>query len=97
MKMKWYATALLASLVSVSAQAQSDVHKAKIRQTPEDRTARKLDRETQLAAMSPAERKAFKQAHQEQRQARLNAMTPEQRTKAEQRRRIRKESKRVDK
>lgn len=99
MKMKPYVVASLLLFLSVGvyAQGQSDVHKAKIRLTPEERTARKLDRKAQVGNMTPAERKAFKQAHQSQRQARLNAMTPEQRAKAEQRRRLRKETKRAGK
>lgn len=97
MKTKLCVAAVLALFVSVGAQAQSqpDAHKAKIRPTPEERTARKMERKAQLAAMTPAERKAFKQAHQDQRQARLNAMTPEQRAKKIERRQTRKTIKRA--
>lgn len=97
MKMNPCAAAILAVFVSVGAQAQSqpDVHKAKMRPTPEERTARKMERKAQLAAMTPAERQAFKQAHQAQRQARLNAMTPEQRAKKVERRQTKKTIKRA--
>ncbi|WP_461053141.1 hypothetical protein [Spirosoma arcticum] len=96
MKTKLYAGAVLVLMLSVGAsyaQSQPGVHKAKIRPTPEERTARREDVKAKLAAMTPAERKAFKQAHREKQQARLNAMTPEQRTKVEERRRIHKETK----
>lgn len=99
MKTKLCGLAILALFLSVGAQAQSqpDVHKAKIRPTPEEYAAQKLDRKTQLAKMTPAERKAFKQAHHNQRQARLNAMTPKQRAKTVERQRVRKEVKRTGK
>lgn len=97
MKTKLCSAAVLALFLSVGAQAQTDVHKAKMRPTPEERTARKMERKAQLAAMTPAERKAFKQAHQDQRQARLNAMTPEQRAKKVERRQTKKTIKRAGK
>ena len=99
MKKKLCVAAVLALFLSVGAQAQSqpDVHKAKMRPTPEERTARKMERKAQLAAMSPAERKAFKQTHQDQRQARLNAMTPKQRAKKVERQQTRKAIKRTGK
>lgn len=89
--------ALVLSVSASYAQGQPDVHIAKIRPTPEEQTARKLDRKAKLASMTPAERKAFKQAQREKQQARLNAMTPEQRAKVEQRRRVRKEIKQSEK
>lgn len=99
MKINLFAGAMLALFLSVGAQAQNqpDVHKANIRPTPEERTARKLERKAQMANMTPAERKAFKQTHHDQRQARLNAMTPERRAKIEERHRLRKEIKRAGK
>ena len=92
-----FALALFLSVGASYAQGQPDVHKARIRPTPEEQTARKLDRKVKLASMTPAERKAFKQAHREKQQDRLNAMTPEQRAKVEERRRVRKEIKRAGK
>ncbi len=97
MKLKLCAAAVLALFLSVGAYAQPDVHKAKIRLAPEERAARKLDHKAQMANMTPTERKAFKQAHHNQRQARINAMTPEQRVKKEARRKTRKETKRAGK
>lgn len=97
MKTKLCIAALLGLFLAIGTQAQSqpDVHKAKIHSTPEERTARKSERKVKVAAMTPAERKAFKQTHRNQRQARLNAMTPQKRTKVEERRRVRKEIKRA--
>lgn len=99
MKTKASVVAVLALFLSIGAYAQTqpEVHKAKIRPTPEERTARKMEHKAKMAAMTPAERKAFKQAHQAQRQARLNAMTPEQRARVEERRRLHKEIKRAGK
>lgn len=99
MKANLCVAAVVALFLSVGAQAQSqpDVHKARIRPTPEERTARKMERKAEVANMTPAERKAFKQTQRDQHQARLNAMTPEQRAKKEERHRLRKEIKRVGK
>jgi hypothetical protein len=99
MKKKLSLLAVMALFLSAGAYAQSQphVHKAKIPLTPEERTERKADRKARLAGMTLAERKAFKQTHQAQRQARLNAMTPEKRAKKEERKRLHKETKRVGK
>lgn len=100
MRTKLFAVAILALLFSVGgaqAQNQPDVHKARIRPTPEERMTQKTERKAEVAAMTPAERKAFKKAHRDQRQARLNAMTPEKRLKVEERRRVRKETKKAGK
>lgn len=95
MKTKRSVLAIMALFLSMGAFAQSqpEVHKKKTLRTTEERTAHKMEHKAKLANMTPAERKAFKQAHHEKRQARLNAMTPEQRAKAEERRRLRKASK----
>ena len=97
MKTKRNVLAVLALFLSIGAYAQSQpdvhIHKAKSKLTTEERTARRTEHKMKMANMTPAERKAFKQAHHDQRQARLNAMTPEQRAKAEERRKLRKESK----
>jgi protein CpxP len=94
MKTKRIILAVLALFLSMGAFAQSQpdvhIHKAKGQLTPEERTARRAEHKAKMASMTPTERKAFKQAHREQRQARLNAMTPEQRAKAEERRKLRK-------
>jgi protein CpxP len=88
---------VLALFLSMGAFAQSQpdvhIHKAKGQLSPEERTARREAHKAKMASMTPAERKAFKQAHHDQRQARLNAMTPEQRAKAEERRKLRKAGK----
>jgi len=99
MKIKLIAKTIIAFSLSVSAyaQGQPDVHKAKIRPTPEERSARQLDRKDKLDKMTPAERKAYRQAHYKQRQARMSAMTPKQKAKKEERRRIRKEVKQTEK
>ena len=83
MKANFVVTAILALFVSAVAQAQSqpDVHQMKPKLSPEERVAKRIERKTQLAKMTPAERKAFKQTRREQKQARLNAMTPEKRDK----------------
>ena len=94
MKTKCSMLALMALFLSMGAFAQSQPSVQKKSQlTPEERVARKMEHKAKLAGMTPAERKAFKQAHHDKRQARLNAMTPDQRAKAEERRRLRKESK----
>lgn len=100
MKTKLFAVAvpvLLFLMGGAQAQNQPDVHIAKIRPTPEERVIQKTERKATVAAMKPAERKAFKKTHRDQRQARLNAMTPEQRLKTDQRRRVRKETKKAGK
>ncbi len=88
MKAKMTLAVMAALLISVGAyaQGQPEVHKARPKLTTEQREARKAEVKAKLAQMTPAERKAFKQAHREQRQARLNAMTPEQRVKLMERR-----------
>lgn len=99
MKINLFAGTVLALFLSVGAQAQNqpDVHKAKIHPTPDQRIARKLDHKAQMANMTPAERKAFKQTHRDQRQTRLNVMTPERRAKIKERHRLRKTIKRAGK
>ena len=99
MKTKLSLLAVMALFLSVGAFAQSQphVHKAKIPMIPEEQTDRRADRKAKMAAMTPAERKAFKQTHQAQQQARLNAMTPEQRARKAERRRLHKETKRAGK
>ena len=98
MKTKLFAVTVLALLFSVGdaqAQNQPDVHIARIRPTPEDRMIQKTERKATVAAMKPAERKAFKKTHRDQRQARLDAMMPKKRLKVEERRRVRKETKKA--
>lgn len=62
----------------------------KHRLTSQQRAARKAERKAKFAAMSPAERQAFRQAHRERREAKLAAMTPEQRERVLERHRQRK-------
>ncbi len=100
MKKNGFVVALMALFFSIGAayaQAQPDVHIAKPSLTPEVLEARKAEHKAKMATLTPAERKAFRQARQEQRQARLNAMPPKQRTKHEEHRRLRKETKREEK
>ncbi|GAB3555589.1 hypothetical protein [Spirosoma fluminis] len=76
--------------ISAGAYAQTQGPAGRPKPTPEQREARKAERQARLAQMTPAERKAFKQSHRERLQARLNGMTPEQRTQFMERKRQRK-------
>ncbi len=95
MKTNTMIAAILVMFLSVGAYAQNqpDVHKAKPRLSPEEWAAKRTEKKMELARMTPAERKAFKQTHRQQRQARLNAMSPEKRARVMERRRLHKESK----
>ena len=95
MKTNTIIAVLVALFLSVGAYAQNqpDVHKAKPRLSPEEWAAKKTQRKMELAHMTHAERKAFKQTHRQQRQARLNAMTPEKRARVMERRRLHREGK----
>ncbi|GAB3503249.1 hypothetical protein GCM10027341_32060 [Spirosoma knui] len=76
--------------ISAGAYAQTQPHAVRPKLTPEQREARKAERQAKLAQMTPAERKAFKLSHRDRVQARLNAMTPEQRAQFMERKRQRK-------
>lgn len=81
-----------AVLTTLVTYAQTPAPQAeKHRLTRQQRDARRAEHKAKLAAMSPAERQAFKQAHRERREAKLAAMTPEQRERVLERHRQRKE------
>ena len=95
MKANTMIAAIMALFLSVGAyaQIQTDVHKARPRLSPEEWAARRTEKKMEMARMTPAERKAFKQTHRAQRQARLNAMSPEKRARVMERRRLHREGK----
>lgn len=95
MKTNTMIAAIMALFLSVGsyAQNQPDVHKARPRLSPEEWAAKRTEKKMKRSHLSPAERKAFKQAHREQRQARLNAMPPEKKARIMERRRLHREGK----
>lgn len=79
--------------VSAYAQIQPDVHIAKPHLSLEEQAVKRTEKKMELSRMTPAERKAFKQTHRQQRQDRLKAMSPEKRARVMERRRLHREGK----
>ena len=70
---------------------QPEMHRNHKAMTPEQRAEFKEEQKAKLAAMTPAERKAFKADMKQKHEARLSRMTPKQREKFEARKQKRKE------
>ncbi|ARK10824.1 hypothetical protein A6C57_11090 [Fibrella sp. ES10-3-2-2] len=87
MKTRFLAAVIVATLVSVGAFAQTE----KPRLSKEERVARREEMKAKLAAMTPEERKAFKETQREKIKEKLASMTPEQREKAKERLQARRE------
>ncbi|HEX9956725.1 MAG TPA: hypothetical protein VGA96_05710 [Fibrella sp.] len=97
----------VALLLSAGAYAQSPrsagsadhpgLHKGHRNMNPEQRAAMRAERKAKFDKMTPAERKAFRDAHIAQRQARLNALPAEKREKIVERQRTRKMHRRQEK
>lgn len=78
--------------VDAYAQGQPKAYQGKSHRSPEEWAIRRTEKKLKIKDMPRSERKAFKNAHRQQRQSRLNAMTPEQRSRVLERRRLHKES-----
>ncbi len=87
MKTRFLAAVIVATFMSVGAFAQAE----KPHLTKEDRVARREDMKAKLAAMTPEERRAFKETQRDKMRDKLSAMTPEQREKAKERLQVRRE------
>lgn len=87
MKIRLLTATAVATLISIGAFAQTE----KPRLTKEERVARREEMKTKLAAMTPDERKAFKETQREKLKEKWAAMTPEQREKAKERLQARRE------
>ncbi len=85
--------ALLATTATFAQTMPSPPTMRHPRHTPEEKAARKADHKAKMAAMSPQERKAFRQTHRQQREARLAEMSPEKRQRVMERRQMRKQGK----
>ncbi|MBO0930562.1 hypothetical protein [Fibrella aquatilis] len=82
---------LLATATAATFAQTQPVYSGHPRLTPEQKMARKAEMKAKLDAMSPQERKAFRQAHREHRQAKLAAMSPEKRQRVLARRQLKRE------
>ncbi|MBO0936161.1 hypothetical protein J2I47_06345 [Fibrella sp. HMF5335] len=82
---------LLATATTATFAQTQPVYSGHQHLTPEQKMARKAEMKAKLAAMSPAEREAFRQAHREHRQAKLAAMSPEKRQRVLARRQLKRE------
>jgi len=87
MKTRFLAAVIVATFISASAFAQTE----KPRLSKEERVARREEMKAKLAAMTPEERKAFKETQREKIKEKLASMTPEQREKAKERIQARRE------
>ncbi len=92
-KMMLTGMVLLATATAATFAQTQPAHSGHPRLTPDQKAARHAENKAKLAAMSPAERKAFRQTHREQREARLAAMSPEKRQRVMERRQMRKQGK----
>ena len=92
MKTRFLAAAIVATFMSVGAFAQTAQHATdKPHLTKEERVARREEMKAKLAAMSPDERKAFKETQREKMKEKWAGMTPDQREKAKERMQARRE------
>ena len=87
MKIRFLAAVIVATFMSAGAFAQTE----KPHLTKEERMAKRDEMKTKLAAMTPAERKAFKETQRDKMREKLATMTPEQREKAKERLQARRE------
>lgn len=81
MKIRFIAAALVATCISAGAFAQTE----KPHLTKEERVARREEVKAKLAAMTPEERKAFKETQREKMKEKMANMTPDQREKVKER------------
>ncbi len=87
MKIRFLTALIVATFISVGAFAQAE----KPRLTKEERVARREEMKAKLSAMTPEERKAFKETQRDKMREKLATMTPEQREKAKDRLQTRRE------
>lgn len=91
-KMMLTGMVLLTTATATTFAQTQPAHSGHPHLTPDQKAARHAENKAKLAAMSPAEHKAFRH-HREQREARLAAMSPEKRQRVMERRQMRKQGK----
>ncbi|MBO0949587.1 hypothetical protein [Fibrella forsythiae] len=81
MRTRFLAASIIAVFISAGAFAQTE----KPHLSKEERVARREEMKAKLAAMSPEERKAFKESQREKLKEKMANMTPDQREKVKER------------